>query len=184
MGVKSTRFEYITGGLNQCGYWRYDWQLCNLDGKGNQMRDIHTIIIHCSATRPSWWALKSSDEKVEEIRRWHVEERGWSDIGYHYVIDRNGDIVEGRSIERTGAHARGYNKGSIGICLLGGHGSSAEDRFEDNFTNLQGESLKELIEELDVEYDIKDIIGHNQVSSKSCPGFEVPAWLNSVGLLY
>lgn len=148
------------------------------------MRDIDTIVIHCSATRPNWWAMERSDDKVDEIRRWHMEERGWSDIGYHYVIDRNGDIVEGRPVERTGAHARGYNKGSIGICLLGGHGSSAEDRFEDNFTNLQGESLKELIEELDVEYDIKDIIGHNQVSSKSCPGFEVPAWLNSVGLLY
>ena len=146
------------------------------------MRDIHTIIIHCSATRPSWWAMKSSDEKMEEIRRWHVEERGWSDIGYHYIIDRNGDIVEGRSIERTGAHARGYNKGSVGICLLGGHGSSAEDNFHDNFTVFQSESLKELISELEVEYNIDDIMGHNQIASKACPAFEVPEWLNSVGL--
>jgi len=142
------------------------------------MRPINEIIIHCTATTPNWWADKSAQEKVDEVRRWHLD-RGWSDIGYHYLIDRNGQLVEGRPIERIGAHVKGHNTGTIGISLFGGHGSSAGDKFEDNFTEDQEQSLKRLIVDLRNRFpDINKITGHNQYAAKACPGFSVPAWLD------
>ena len=142
------------------------------------MRPINEIIIHCTATTPNWWSDKSAQEKVEEVRRWHLD-RGWSDIGYHYLIDRNGQVVEGRPVEKTGAHVKGHNTGTIGISLFGGHGSSAGDKFEDNFTEDQEQSLKRLIVDLTNRFpDIRKITGHNQYAAKACPGFSVPAWLD------
>lgn len=142
------------------------------------MRPINEIIIHCTATTPNWWADKSAQEKVDEVRRWHLD-RGWSDVGYHYLIDRSGQVVEGRPIERIGAHVKGHNTGTIGISLFGGHGSSAGDKFEDNFTEDQEQSLKRLIVDLRNRFpDIRKITGHNQYAAKACPGFSVPAWLD------
>lgn len=141
------------------------------------MRPIDEIIIHCTATRPNWWEGKSAQEKVDEVRRWHLD-RGWSDVGYHYLIDRNGQIVEGRPVERAGAHVKNHNANSIGISLFGGHGSSASDSFDDHFTKDQEQSLKRLIADLRDRFpDINKVTGHNQYSVKSCPGFPVPDWL-------
>ena len=78
------------------------------------MRNIKEIIIHCSATR------EGQDISVDTIRKWHVEGRGWSDIGYHFYIDINGDIQKGRDIAKIGAHCSGHNRNSIGICYCGG----------------------------------------------------------------
>lgn len=145
------------------------------------MRKIDTIIVHCTATRPNWWADRRAEEKVSEIRRWHTEERGWSDIGYHVLIDRDGTIVDGRPIERSGAHAKGHNKTSVGISLFGGHGGSQDDKFEDNFTPAQDRALRKLIAQLRMEYPaITTIMGHNEVSPKMCPCFQVTEWLNNV----
>jgi hypothetical protein len=141
------------------------------------MRNIDTIVIHCTATRPNWWAGKSAKQKTAEIRRWHVEDRGWSDIGYHYLIDRDGTVTEGRSLERTGAHAKNHNTGSVGITLFGGHGGNASDKFDDNFTEDQDRALRELIDNLKADHPITKIIGHNEVSNKACPTFVVGDWL-------
>ena len=78
------------------------------------MRQIHKLIVHCSATR------EGHNVPVETIRKWHVEGRGWSDIGYHFYIDLEGNIFKGRDIARMGAHCKGYNRNSIGICYCGG----------------------------------------------------------------
>jgi len=146
------------------------------------MRAINEIIIHCTATRPNWWKSKPTKSKVNEVRRWHVEERGWSDIGYHYLIDRDGTIAEGRPVERIGAHTKGHNKSSIGIALFGGHGGSASDAFDDNFTLEQEVALRELIEKLKGKHpDIIKVSGHNQYSSKACPCFSVPSWVSGGG---
>lgn len=142
------------------------------------MRSLNEIIIHCTDTRPNWWADRTSAEKVAEVRRWHTEERGWSDIGYHFLIDRDGTVVEGRPLETTGAHVKGHNTGTVGISLFGGHGGSAGDQFQDNFTEDQERALMQLIRQLQDNYPtITSISGHNQYAAKACPTFSVPAWL-------
>lgn len=144
------------------------------------MRKIDEIIVHCTATRPEWWAGHTAEQKREECKRWHTEERGWSDIGYHYLIDRDGTLTEGRPIELSGAHARGHNKHSVGISLWGGHGGDQDDLFEENFTPEQDRALRKLIAQLRMEYPaITRIRGHNEISSKMCPCFQVSKWLNS-----
>lgn len=141
-----------------------------------ELKDVREIIIHCSATPASM------DIGVEEIRQWHVEERGWSDIGYHYVIRRDGTLEKGRPLTRMGAHVRGRNKNTIGICLVGGHGGTVTDSFLTNFTREQEDTLVRLIDEL--RNRIKDLgaeesvmlQGHNRYANKACPCFQVPAW--------
>lgn len=141
------------------------------------MRPLTEIIIHCTATQPNWWSDKTSQEKTEEVRRWHVKDRGWADIGYHFLLDRDGTQTTGRPLEKTGAHVKGHNTGTIGISLFGGHGSSAGDTFADHFTEDQEASLNALIDKLMAEYpSITKVSGHNQWAAKSCPGFSVPAW--------
>ena len=150
------------------------------------MRDINEIIIHCTATRPDWWASRTSNQKVAEVKKWHTDPapkgRGWSDIGYHFLIDRDGTIVSGRPIGTVGAHTKGHNTGTIGISLFGGHGGSAGDEFLDNFTEDQEKALRRLIDMLKTQYPtISKISGHNQYASKACPTFSVPAWLEGAG---
>lgn len=146
------------------------------------MRPIDHIIIHCTATPPDWWGRAWTSAKVEEVRRWHKEQRGWSDIGYHYLIDRDGTVAIGRPLEKTGAHTKGHNTGSIGIALFGGHGSAETDAFAENFTEAQDAALIALIEELRVRYPaIKRVSGHNEFAAKACPGFFVPKWYAAHG---
>jgi hypothetical protein len=142
------------------------------------MRKINEVIIHCSATRAAWMADRMAVDKVVEIRRWHVEERGWSDIGYHWLIDRNGATIAGRAERRAGAHVKGHNDDTIGVCLIGGHGSSSTDAFSDHFTVAQDAALRTLLKGLSARYPgISKISGHNQYAAKACPGFQVPEWL-------
>lgn len=117
--------------------------------------------------------------KRDEIKRWHTSApRNWSDIGYHYIIDRDGAAADGRPLERVGAHVKGRNTGSIGICLLGGHGSTERDKFSDNFTPEQDAALRQLIDALQREFGPLKVTGHNQYAAKACPGFDAPSWFN------
>ena len=77
------------------------------------MREINKIIIHCSATR------EGENFDVAEIRKWHLA-RGFNDIGYHFYIDLYGEIHKGRDINKIGAHCKGHNRNSIGVCYCGG----------------------------------------------------------------
>lgn len=122
------------------------------------MRAINKIIIHCADTKPSM------DVGVNEIRSWHLQ-RGWSDIGYHYVIRKDGTIEVGRPIERIGSHCKGQNTGSIGVCYVGGFGG-VDDR-----TKEQLESMKTLINSLRHDFGKLEVRGHNEYSEKSCPNF-------------
>ena len=148
------------------------------------MRQIRQIIVHCTATRPDWWDKKTINEQVKEVEKWHVVDRGWKAIGYHYLIGRNGEVVQGRPIEMIGSHARGHNKDSIGIALFGGFGSDADDLATEHFTPLQLAAAYELIRKLQGQYNIKSerVIGHNRISSKACPGFRVQKWLAGMSL--
>lgn len=141
------------------------------------MRPIREIIVHCSATRPEWMALSSTSQKVMEIRRWHVQDRGWNDIGYHLLIDRDGTVAKGRPMEKVGAHVAGYNTGTVGVCLIGGHGSAETDRFADHFTPAQDAALRKVLADLRAQFPtIAKISGHNEYAQKACPGFKVGPW--------
>jgi N-acetyl-anhydromuramyl-L-alanine amidase AmpD len=84
-----------------------------------------------------------------------------------------------RPINRTGAHCRGRNKGTIGISLVGGRGSTADDAFSDNFTSEQADALRNLIEQYKKQFpSIVKVTGHNDYASKACPGFSVEDWYN------
>ena len=126
------------------------------------------IVIHCAATKPSM------DIGADTIRDWHVNGNGWRDIGYHLVIRRDGSVEKGRDINDSGAHAAGYNSKSIGLCLVGG---MAEDNSaENNFTAQQWTSLLAKVKELIVDYPSAKVIGHNEISEKECPSFDVQKW--------
>jgi N-acetylmuramoyl-L-alanine amidase len=144
------------------------------------MRPLKEIIVHCTATRPDWWATRTLNQQVAEIRRWHVEERKWKDIGYHFLIGRSGAVAPGRPLERVGAHVEGHNTNTIGVALFGGHGSAATDPFSRNFTPEQDVALRKLIDDLRSQYpSITKVTGHNNYARKACPGFDVPAWYAS-----
>ena len=126
------------------------------------MRAINRIIIHYSDT------YAYMDVGVEEIRQWHLA-RGWSDIGYHFVVRRDGKLETGRPIERIGAHARGHNSDSIGVCVVGG-------KPKVNFTRRQWQWLEFLVMSLFNIYGSLEVIGHRDVGNTQCPNFDVKAW--------
>lgn len=128
------------------------------------MRTINKIIIHCSATP------EGRDIDAVTIDGWH-KERGWSGIGYHYVIKLDGSIEYGRDINKTGAHVKNHNKGSIGICYIGGCDASMNPK--DTRTLEQKESLLLLLKTLKKIHSSATIHGHNEFASKACPCFNV-----------
>ena len=130
-------------------------------------KETEYLIIHCAATKPSM------DIGLTEIRKWHLD-RGWRDVGYHYIIRRNGEVELGRRSDDTAAHASGYNHKSIGVCLVGG--MADDNSAEDNFTDRQWTALLDLVKQIQVEYNDINIIGHNDVSTKECPSFDVQKW--------
>lgn len=132
------------------------------------MREINSLIIHGADTYPDM------DIGKAEIDSWH-RDRGWSSIGYHYVIRRSGDLEEGRPIDEIGAHTLGHNAESIGICLVGG--KARETGLPVNYTAAQWNALLDLVALLVHRYPIKNIYGHNELTDqKTCPGFEVRGW--------
>ena len=141
--------------------------------QGTARYPVTEVILHCADTRPDWMNGRPLSEKVAEIRRWHVQQRGWRDIGYHWVIDRDGKVASGRREAEIGAHVEGHNRGTIGICLLGGFGASADDPFAKNFTAAQAAAAKRLIAEIKGRTVILKVSGHNDYAAKECPGFKV-----------
>ncbi len=128
------------------------------------MRKINKIIIHCSATR------EGEDISAATIDRWH-RDRGWSGIGYHYIVSLNGNIEYGRPIDKQGAHVKNHNKGSIGICYIGGLDEHLDPK--DTRTIEQKESLLDLIKTLKRLHPGATVHGHNEFAAKACPCFKV-----------
>jgi len=129
------------------------------------VRKINKFIVHCSATR------EGQDIDVATIRDWHVNERGWSDIGYHYVIYLDGTIHNGRDIRISGAHTKGQNTNSIGICYIGGVESDGKTP-KDTRTDAQKEGLSMLLLDLKAEFCGGVVHGHRDFSAKECPSFD------------
>ncbi len=141
------------------------------------MRIIDEIIIHTTATPPNWRPGDTTEGRVAAVRDWHVNGRGWSDIGYHYLIDRDGTVAEGRPVMRTGAHVSGRNARTIGVALFGGMGGAANDEFADHYTPAQDRALRALIDRLQAEHgpDLH-LSGHHEYANKACPCFDVRSW--------
>lgn len=142
------------------------------------MRKINKIVIHCSATKESQWV------DIEEIYRWH-KKRGFREIGYHFVIKLDGSIEVGRTIDEIGAHAKGHNHDSIGVCYIGGLDSNGKAK--DTRNTDQRKAMDNLITRLKNSFPNAEIIGHRDLSvdlngdgvisrnewMKECPCFDV-----------
>lgn len=127
-------------------------------------RVIKEIIVHCSATP------EGKDFTISDIKRWHLE-RGFSDIGYHYVIYRDGSIHVGRSESIAGAHCTGHNTISIGVCYIGGMDSTNKNP-KDTRTQQQKDALLRLLKELKRKYPSAKIYSHKDFANKACPSFD------------
>lgn len=139
-------------------------------------RKIKLIVIHCSASpngRPA---------SIEDIDAWH-HERGFNrqplwrayfnrdvaSVGYHYVIGVDGKVYTGRHHDEVGAHAKGHNQHSLGVCMIG----------TDRFSLMQWYALRDLIQKLSDTNDSPEVVGHRDLPAvaKTCPGFPVSQWL-------
>lgn len=134
-------------------------------------REINRIIVHCAYTPASM------DVDAATIDKWH-REKGWMGIGYHYVIRRSGVTELGRDLERSGAHTKGQNSNSIGICMAGGMNDEKNGPAL-NFTDEQYDALRELIVFLKRKYPDATIHGHYEFSPKTCPNFKVKKWFDT-----
>ena len=135
------------------------------------MRKISKLIIHCTATP------EGRHHDVADIRRWHLK-RGFNDIGYHFLIHLDGTIEEGRNINKIGSHCRGQNRGSIGICYVGGMSKDMK-KAKDTRTKQQKDSLVKLMTELIYKHN-KDMTIHAlyEYANKACPSFDVSEYAN------
>ncbi len=157
------------------------------------IKSVDWIVVHTAACRADM------DIGVKEIRHLHLQ-RGFSDVGYHYIIRRDGTEEKGRTDTTPGAHARGYNMHSLGICLIGGttkgrdkdriptaeewYASYQENRpvAENNYTAAQFKTLQKILTDLKVKYPDAEILGHRDLPgvNKACPCFDVNVWLMSL----
>lgn len=130
-------------------------------------RTINEIILHCSATP------EGKDYSVDTIRKWHLQ-RGFSDIGYHYVIYRDGTIHSGRDVNISGAHCTNHNSKSIGVCYIGGLDFTGKNA-KDTRTEEQKKSLVNLVKQLMSIYklSISNVHCHNEYANKACPSFKI-----------
>ena len=142
---------------------------------------MNKLIIHASATP------QDMDIGAETIDQWH-RDRGWKAIGYHHVIRRDGTMEKGRDLDgdgdvtdEVGAHAAGFNHGSIGICLVGGSRRTNGAMIPDfNFTQSQMASLSFLVGEYRTRYPNIEVMGHRDLPgvNKACPCFDVSSWFS------
>ena len=128
------------------------------------MRLVKEIIIHCSATR------EEQQVSVDTIRDWHLA-KGWNDIGYHFYVELDGTIKKGRDIDKIGAHCKGHNRNSIGICYCGGVETDGKTP-KDTRTQEQKDSLLHVLKTLKAMYPEAVIYSHNEFANKACPSFD------------
>ncbi len=144
------------------------WSMLNITDSATlkkSKRNIKEIIIHCSDTP------EGKDYTVADIRAWHLA-RNFSDVGYHYIIYRDGSIHLGRDINISGAHCKNHNSISIGICYIGGR-AAVGTKPKDTRTAAQKKALLQLLKELKKMYPNATIHGHKEFAAKACPCFEV-----------
>ena len=122
------------------------------------LKKIKFIVIHHSQRKI---------DSLKRIKDFHIKIRGWDDVGYHFLIGKNGKIYKARSEKFIGAHVYGYNKNSLGICLIG--------NFDEELPNKkQIQTLIKLLKQKTKKFKIpiKNILGHREFpnTTKTCPG--------------
>lgn len=125
-------------------------------------RPVDRVFIHCTASD------HEHHDNLATLFVWHVVERGWSDVGYHFVITKDGSINHARPINMRPAAQKGHNNGTIAICLTG----------DKKFSKAQFRSLRKLCRQIDDNYDDITFHGHREVSNKTCPNFDYKGCLN------
>lgn len=131
------------------------------------MRTVNLIIIHCSATR------EGKAYTVADIDRWH-RNRGMKGIGYHFVVYLDGTVHSGRPLEQVGAHCKGHNNQSVGVCYIGGIAADGKSP-KDTRTAEQRQGLIRLLRQLRVLFPKAAIKGHRDFAPKACPCFDATA---------
>lgn len=152
-------------------------KLINDSSLKTSRRTINEIIIHCTATKAG------VNYDINTIRKWH-KDRGFSDIGYHYIIYLDGSVHTGRDVNISGAHCLNHNSHSIGVCYVGG--LNRNGKAEDTRTDKQKVALNKLLASLKLLYPKAKILGHRDTSPdlnkngliepsewiKDCPSFD------------
>ena len=130
-------------------------------------KDVKLLIVHCSDSE------NHMDLNAIDIHKMHLD-FGWDGIGYHKVICRSGKIENGRPEYWKGAHVKGKNDLSLGVCLIG----------RDKFTKKQYSSLQKILRKWKLLYPNAKIIGHcdTEETQKTCPNFDVLTWSKRLNL--
>lgn len=132
------------------------------------------LVVHSAATRAD------ADIGRAEIEQWH-RKRGFLTVGYHFIIRRDGTVEEGRPVNAVGAHSRGSNQYSIGVCMAGGVAADGVTP-ENNFTPAQFDALFNLIGQMKLKYGpFLSVVGHRDMPGQAtaCPSFDVAAWYDA-----
>lgn len=147
---------------------------------------IDTVVIHHSGNRT--FDILGGPPTVGDIQNQHMEDKGWADIGYHYAVDRDGKIYEGRPVDVRGSHTDGENTGKVGVLVLGDYDSTPSSLFDLNTWDLSGDdgpppeaqidATKDLIGYLNNSYGIAEVVGHKDiVSGTECPGDKLEPYI-------
>ncbi len=129
------------------------------------MRRIDYIVVHSSASP------EGREDTVEDVRRWHAARR-FKDIGYHFIIELDGICFDGRPLSQAGAHVRGHNPNTIGICYIGGTDNTPEKKPKDTRTEAQKRTLRKLISDLKQMFPNATVLGHRDLAATACPSFD------------
>lgn len=134
-------------------------------------REINFIVVHCTATQP--------EAKISDIKRYWKEVLGWKSPGYHYIIDRRGDIVKLFPESQIANGVKNNNAHSIHLSYIGGIDRKGNPI--DNRSKAQEAAMFDLIVELSERYPNAKILGHRDFVGvhKACPSFDVREWLRN-----
>lgn len=144
--------------------------------KVNAMNGISKLTIHHDGMDPSYITGKTAvAERIEKIRNYHTQEKGWGDIGYHYIVDRAGRVWQGRPLQYQGAHVRNNNENNIGILVMGNFDKQSP-------SDAQLKALFSAAETLTQQYSIKTakVRSHQEINKTACPGRNLQKQMNAL----
>lgn len=138
------------------------------------MNGVNKITVHHEGWTPvTFTSATAAYDRIEKIRQIHTRDRGWADIGYHYIIDRAGRVIEGRPIQYQGAHVSENNPHNLGILVLG--------NFEEQKpSNIQVKSLGKFARLMMKTHNVSasQVLTHREINPTACPGRNLQAHVN------